>query len=1409
MIVFHPGKIYAKQWFVSRLHGNSALDCGLEASHPCKTINQATSRANNGDVINIDGEGTSRDPYPCEAGPTGGGLVMRSYKTRAFIACESNSFRWSCNVTMNASHSVVTLKGITFVNTSLFIDECSLKMSDCSFMSGFDVALSLNFARSSTGNVDLDGCNFQSNSAGSLKISGNAVNLTVSNSSFANNKLRDVNNAILAISALDVQAQQIGTITVYFKNVTVSQNSCPGHACFEIVADVNGKLALKMDQVNFEENESGESILKVQNSSLVYVELKSTRFKKNVGRAVKLYDGDSLELKITNGTFTENKIQGNSSNGGAVFVSGFTQKAFVSLSWSHFSSNKAGNGGACAFVGIPYLMLDIESCQFVQNEAWAAGGAVAVGSYHHFKIENNASLDIRSSHFCENIVDPDLNRWGEAYYNSHSNMHDFKSGIIGSAGIEGGGALSLYVYHVQRLSLENTTFVGNIAKRKNSGAIQASLGVLHTTAVVRNCEFIRNSGDETVGTLQLTVIRPSTFRPQILLQNSTFIENKGTSFYDIYLVSCHILISSCKIQRNSGGGINFGITPLNILLENSVISDNSNFEFILYDRDTPFTSSCYGSTYKFKNVSFINNSCTVRSSIFRASLYVNQGSLLFEASTFRNNFCESGVVKISVRSSPCFISIINDTSVIINNTEFRGNFGVSESALTILGVKVINILNSNFIDNFGCTDGSHLRLQMRSSEVTIYKSNFYQSKKSQVFQASREQPYNGFLTVSSLGNLKIRESSFVLDPFIADGVILIFVKGASNVVMNDSVTIQTPFSTKLHLHNFTYWELASDSNQAITSFSLVTEPCPVGTYSINRDSSKGFNITNNVQCLPCPAGGNCTSSLSARQNFWGYPMGDKVHFKLCPQGYCCPTANQSCAYNNRTYLHSGCQGNRTGILCGNCKKDFSETLFTTNCLPNKDCTHLWYFFIIFICTSLFATFLIRKPPVFEIVIKNLTWFLPRHRKKNHKGYDSLESDAKSNSHSSSGLLKILFYFYQIAGVLTASYYGVSAVLKINILLPVISLLDFKISVSNDWNICPFPGITPLAKTLSQLAAVTATFLSIPVFYLLHSGLNKLRKRTPVLPPCGPYLGATLEIVLLGYSAAIGTAMKLRDCVEIQHVSRWFYDAEITCPQWWQEVSLAAIVAFFVPFIFTLYFASLQLYQGQISAKIFLLACVFPLPYLLLAFIVYVNKVISKSRTGQEMKCRSSSADREESNETSSATVEHSVLGVLTAPFCKPRNGRSGKIHWESVLIGRRFLLIMMGSVLKHALLRSVCLTILCLVFLLHHMSRMPFVHFHDNLAETVSLATLVVIAVLNVGVTSFYSVGIESSGVESQYVRGFLLTEAVLLGLVPFLFAVFVSLSLVSQLVRLVIILIKAARRLVFKSETCERIRLS
>ena len=78
------------QWFVSRRDGNFANNCGLKASLPCKTIQQVIAHASDGDVINIDGTRTSRDPYPCENWTELdlAGLAIRSYNTRAFLSCK-------------------------------------------------------------------------------------------------------------------------------------------------------------------------------------------------------------------------------------------------------------------------------------------------------------------------------------------------------------------------------------------------------------------------------------------------------------------------------------------------------------------------------------------------------------------------------------------------------------------------------------------------------------------------------------------------------------------------------------------------------------------------------------------------------------------------------------------------------------------------------------------------------------------------------------------------------------------------------------------------------------------------------------------------------------------------------------------------------------------------------------------------------------------------------------------------------------------------------------------------------------------------------------------------------------------------------------------------------------------------
>ena len=321
----------------------------------------------------------------------------------------------------------------------------------------------------------------------------------------------------------------------------------------------------------------------------------------------------------------------------------------------------------------------------------------------------------------------------------------------------------------------------------------------------------------------------------------------------------------------------------------------------------------------------------------------------------------------------------------------------------------------------------------------------------------------------------------------------------------------------------------------------------------------------------------------------------------------------------------------------------------------------------------------------------------------------------------------------------------------------------------------------------HLVTVMTVLFSIPIIYLLHSGLNKLRKRRPTLPPAGPYFGAVLEIVLLGYSAMTGTTVRLLHCVSIQEKSRWYYDAHYLCwHKWWQKAAFVVIALNLFPFILTLYFTSLQLYRGKISGKIFLLASILPFPYLLFVLYHHVKKKITRRPDYQAIPSTASSGHDEEHDSNSSTSIKHSLLEVLCGPFTKPQDDQSdGRIYWESILIGRRFLIIVISwLLLEHALMRSVCLTILCLIYLLHHIYMKPFAQCRANVTEIVSLTILVIIGVLNVGLASARS---DVSGINQRYFSILLMSEAVILSVISIVSVAFVILYLLPQIVRMVI----------------------
>ena len=1304
-----------------------------------------------GDIINIDGTGTSRDPYPCqnEKGLDLAGLVLRSYKSRAFISCRTNGFQFFCGM---ASRGVI-LKEITFVNTSIHLCECSLNVVACSFINSSVPTLALKYDEYFVvRNVQLNGCTFQNNSANSVTIYGNSsVDLHVSNSTFVSNKIRSEGDAILDMSIQNLYGNQ-SSIKANFTDLRVSHNNCSGQACFRVFAVINGTdLVLVMERVLFESNVAEVNILDVHGFSNGYTAFKSTQFLENTGRAVKIHNGDSIYLKIERSIFSGNGIpysrikpewNYDESNGGAVLVDGFTQDALVSLHGSKFNSNKGGSGGACAFVNIlRSLLVDIKNCQFVRNEGRFSGGAVAVGSFSKL-LDYSDSICIHDSDFSGNKLLMDA--CGELDC--------------------GGGAVGLYVLHMGNLSIVNDTFTDNRAEGKTSGAIHAEVVRLYSDVEILNCEFLRNWATELTSTLALYF--PDSSQPQVTLQNLTFINNSGdvnnsfiTSVTSDILINPgngYVVLRSSKIQKNSGGGFQVAFAShernlggnVSFVMENTLISENIHF-LMLIRIDGP----AFQPMYHLKNVSFVNNNCNTGygwSCIHLAALNSNC-SFHLEQSTFLNNLGPSGVIRIV--SSPPAISNTKFRTI-INNTEFRNNSGGDTCILELLDVYATEIQNCNFTDNFGGVVSSHIRIF--PGKLTFWNNTFYQSAESQVLygvggKSKDLVAFSGFLAVTQSESVEIRNSSFILDPFSAEGKAIVVVEGAGEGILDDSVQIVSPINTKLNMRRLqTYTHHEGVTKELVW---ISTERCPVGTYSIRRGKQSGYSPKELVNCYRCPVGGNCSSSLAAQPNFWGYPVNkDSVSYQLCPEGYCClPSVDNKCSYDNTSYLHSGCQDNRTGILCGQCKQNFTEGLFTTECVQAKDCTHSWYLVVFLPLTFLFALYLVEKPPVFEWVGKQLKWLIPRCAEEN-------DQESVSPNY---GFLKIIFYFYQVAGVLTVSSYGVEHLLRNEIVLPVTNLFNLKLYANTNWKICPWPIFTPLLKTVFQLVTVMTIFFWIPVLYLLHSGLNKSRKREPTFPPPGPYLGAVLEIMLLGYSAVAGTIAQLLRCVSIQEVHRWYYDAQYVCwHQWWQIVADFVIALYLFPFMFTLSVGSVQLQRAEISEKKFLLTIILPLPYILFVLYDCVKKkitqradyqipLIASSVHNEEHDTNSSPSMRaslleegapptavpvhDEEHDTNSSTsirgslpeeeeipptadlvhneVHKVLLEVLCGPFTKLQDNQpQGKIYWEGVLIGRRFFIIAIGCLLsEHALLRSVFLTILCLIYLVVHIYLKPSV----------------------------------------------------------------------------------------------------
>ena len=95
------------------------------------------------------------------------------------------------------------------------------------------------------------------------------------------------------------------------------------------------------------------------------------------------------------------------------------------------------------------------------------------------------------------------------------------------------------------------------------------------------------------------------------------------------------------------------------------------------------------------------------------------------------------------------------------------------------------------------------------------------------------------------------------------------------------------------------------------------------------------------------------------------------------------------------------------------------------------------------------------------------------------------------------------------------------------------------------------------------------------------------------------------------------------------------------------------------------------------------------------------------------------------------------------------------------------------------------MTCTCLVILLHHLTNKPYRDSKVNLCESISLSTLVVIALINLTEVTFVAAGVDPIGPNKTYFTVMQWLQIVILGFLPAVLCVMIVFTLLSQIVRI------------------------
>ena len=276
-------------------------------------------------------------------------------------------------------------------------------------------------------------------------------------------------------------------------------------------------------------------------------------------------------------------------------------------------------------------------------------------------------------------------------------------------------------------------------------------------------------------------------------------------------------------------------------------------------------------------------------------------------------------------------------------------------------------------------------------------------------------------------------------------------------------------------------------------------------------------------------------------------------------------------------------------------------------------------------------------------------------------------------------------------------------------------LDGIFSQELSW--CPFSNLRPVSKILLKSSFILYLFAVVFLVFIL-CWIKKSLKGTDRKINRSRFHGGILRLILISYAGITATCFSLLSCVHLGHHGQvLFIDGSIPCHRWWQILVICVVCCWIVPFPVAIYTSSQLLHNNELSSRTYYCSLLFPLPGI--CYWLYNRKKVPRNES--------------EHLETQDQGAQD-ALQIIEGPFrkssnCDPR--KNHRLSWESVLVGRRLVLIFIKTFLINTFARLCVMLVCTIMFLMHHIYCKPFSVSLLNNIETLSLFMLSVVCLLN------------------------------------------------------------------------------